>query len=65
MSFYSGHQVTFQNLLGTLVFTIVFEDHKNLANYSRCFHSLYLMCENNASTIVFDALLKEERNEAR
>ncbi|CDW71253.1 exportin-like protein [Stylonychia lemnae] len=65
LAFYQGHQNTFQMLMNQLVYTLVFEDHTNLANYSRCFHSLFLMCENNASKVIFDAILQEERNEAR
>eukprot|EP00347_Sterkiella_histriomuscorum_P015544 403356631 len=64
-NFHTTQQPTFCHLLRTLVYTLVFEDHKELHNYSKCFHSLYIMCEQDGTKVIYDALLQEEKNEKR
>ncbi len=43
-----------------------FEDHKNIWVYQKCLHSTIVMVElQNASKIMYDVVVKEEKNEDR
>ena len=49
----------------TLTYTLLFEDHKNLWVYQRCLHSTIVMCEQAASEIIYEIIMKEEKTEER
>ena len=50
----------------TLTFAIIFEDHKNLWVYQKCFHSTIVLADpQRASQVMYEVIVKEERNEER
>lgn len=50
----------------TLTFAIIFEDHKNLWVYQKCFHSTIVLADpQRASQVMYEVIVKEERKEDR
>lgn len=43
--FYSNYQSIFNEVLRTLAYTLLFEDHKNVWAFQKCVHSAIVMCE--------------------
>jgi hypothetical protein len=56
----------YTNFLQTLTYSLIFEDHKNIWVYQKSLHSTIVLAElPNAQKIMYDLVVKEEKNEER
>ncbi|CDW76789.1 importin-n-terminal domain-containing protein [Stylonychia lemnae] len=64
-NFYQTQNWVFQTFMKSLAFTLLFEEHKNIWVYQKCFHSTIIMCEATAKPIIFETIMNEEKSEDR